>query len=130
MPLPVTALFAGLMGLWVVFLLFAVVGFRRGKKVSLGSGGDAEGERLIRAHANAIETIPVFLIMLGLAEGLGTPAWALYVIGVVFSAGRLMHGVHFLKARKGFALRFYGMILTVFGMIAAAIELLRHTLGF
>ena len=129
MPLPVTALFAAVLALWIIFLLMKVVRFRRGHKVSLGTGGDPDGERLIHAHANATETIPIFLILLALSEGLGSPAWFLYVMGAVFCAGRGLHGLHFMQERKGFSMRFYGMILTLSATIFLAIDLLRHTVG-
>ena len=113
MALPVTALYAALLALWMLFLTFRVVGFRRSSRVSLGAGGDEQGERLIRAHGNATETIPIFLIMLGLAEGLGSSSGFLYAVGGAFVIGRVLHGVHFQKIRKGFQLRFYGMLITL-----------------
>ena len=39
MPLPVTALYAGLMGLWLLGLGFVVVRRRRRHDVSVGDGG-------------------------------------------------------------------------------------------
>lgn len=129
MPLPVTAIFAGLMALWLVVLQFKVVGFRRTQKVSLGTGGDQMGERLIRAHGNAVETIPIFLILLAASETLGTPQWILIALGVVFTLGRLMHGVHFFKIRQGGKLRFYGMIMTLLATISAAIGAIGHGLA-
>ena len=126
MALPITALFAGLLALWLVFLTFAVVGFRRDKRVSLGSGGDELGERLIRGHGNAVETIPMFLILLGVAEASGSPAAFLLPVAMVFAVGRLMHGVHFLKIREGFRLRFWGMLLTITATILLALDMLRH----
>lgn len=126
MALPVTALYAGILALWVVFLLFQVVGFRRGEKVALGDGGSDHGQRLIRAHANATETIPLFLILLGLTEGLGAPSYALHLLGGIFTLGRIVHGVHFMKARPGITLRFVGMILTIIAMTMAALGLIAH----
>lgn len=129
MALPVTALFAGLLGLWIIFLATRVVRFRLGTRISLGFGDDPAGERLIRGHANAVETIPIFLIMLGLAEGLNSPHWFLYGAGAVFTIGRVMHGTHFLKVREGLTLRFYGMIMTVGATVVLAFDLLRHVVG-
>ncbi|MEM7056424.1 MAG: MAPEG family protein [Pseudomonadota bacterium] len=124
MPLPITAFYAGLLAIWIIFLLFQVVGFRRGEGVSLGAGGSEHGERLIRGHGNATETIPIFLIMLGLAEGLGTTGWLLHILALAFITGRVLHGVHFLKARKGIELRFYGMIITLLATGVLALRLI------
>lgn len=127
MALPVTALFAGILALWVVYLAFQVVGFRRGERVVLGDGGSDQGQRLIRGHANAIETIPLFLVLLGLTEGLGAPDYALYLLGGLFTLGRLLHGLHFLKARQDLTLRFVGMLLTIISTVLAALGLIAHS---
>ena len=127
MALPVTALFAGILALWLVFLAFQVVGFRRGQSVALGHGGSEIGERLIRGHGNAAETIPLFLILLGLSEGMGTPAWVLYLLGGGFLVGRILHGLHFMKIRKGITLRFYGMLLTILATVLCALGLIGHS---
>lgn len=124
MALPITAVYAGVLTLWVLFLAFKVVGFRGAKKVSLGDGGHADGLRLIRGHANAVETIPLFVIMLGLAEGLGMPVWLLHVFGLAFAGGRIVHGVHFLEERDGITLRFFGMLTTVAAMACLALGLI------
>ena len=129
MPLPITSVFAGLLALWMIYLLFKVVGFRRGRKVSLGDAGDEMGERLIRAHGNAAENIPIFLILMGLSEGMGSPAWVLWALGALFLAGRLMHGVHFFEVREGFRLRFYGMLSTIIATVLMALGALGHGLA-
>ncbi len=128
MPLPMTALFAGLLAIWLIVLQFKVVGQRRSKRILLGDGGDADCERLIRAHANAAENVPIFLILLGLTEGLGAPAWVVLALGLLFLVGRVMHGVHFFRARKGIALRFYGMLMTLIAIGCAALGAIGHGL--
>lgn len=128
MALPITALYAGLLALWVLFLAFGVVRFRWAKKVTLGDGGHAEGQVVIRGHANAVETVPLFLILLALIEGLGTPGWVVHLFGLVFLVGRVMHGLHFQKPRKGITLRFWGMILTILPTLFAALGLVGHAL--
>lgn len=129
MALPITAVIAGLCALWLIVLQFKVVGFRRSTGTSLGHGGDEMGERLTRAHANAVENIPVFLILLGLAEGLGTPGWIVWLLGLAFLAGRIIHGVHFFRIRKGFSMRFWGMIITLTTTGLAALGAIGHGLA-
>ena len=92
MSLPVTALYAGLMGLWLLALGFEVMRRRRRHDVSTGDGGVRELELAMRAHGNACEYVPVALILLGLAEGLGAPGWVLHLFGLMLVAGRLIHG--------------------------------------
>jgi uncharacterized membrane protein YecN with MAPEG domain len=129
MPLPITAIFAGLLALWLIFLQFKVVGFRRSRRVLLGHGNDELGERLVRAHGNATENIPIFLILLGLAEGLGTPAWIIGFLGALFLLGRVVHGIHFFKQRQGITMRFYGMLMSLASIGLAALGAIGHGLS-
>ena len=129
MSLPVTALYAGLMGLWLLGLGFEVMRRRRRHHVPGGDGGVPALELAMRAHGNACEYVPVALILLGLAEGLGAPGWVLHLFGLVLVAGRLLHGVYFLTGARRMILRVLGMQLTV-GMIGAvALGLVFHALA-
>jgi uncharacterized membrane protein YecN with MAPEG domain len=129
MPLPVTALYAGLMGLWLLALGFEVMRRRRRHDVSVGDGGVGALELAVRAHGNACEYVPVALILLGLAEGMGAPGWVLHVFGLMLVAGRLLHGGYFLAGAQRLNIRIVGMLLTV-GMIGAlALGLVFHALA-
>ena len=68
----------------------------------------------------------MFLILLGLAEMNSVPAIILIGLAVMFLAGRLMHACYFGIHGLHWRLRFYGMLLTVFGQIGALLAL---TLG-
>jgi uncharacterized protein len=127
--LPVTAVFAGLLALWLIFLQSRVIAFRGSRRVALGDGGHDEGLRVIRAHGNAAETIPIFLILLGLGEGMGAPGWVVAVLGIVFLAGRVLHGMQFLLDRRGFTFRMWGMILTLSATGLAALGAIGHGLA-
>jgi len=129
MPLPVTALYAGLMGLWLLGLGFAVMRRRRRHDVSVGDGGVRDLELAMRAHGNACEYVPVALILLGLSEGMGAPGWVVHMFGLMLVAGRLLHGRYFLTGARRLNLRVAGMALTV-GMIGAvALGLVFHALA-
>lgn len=128
MALPVTAFFAGVLGFWILILQWQVIRFRRSVGVSLGAGPENRGERVIRAHGNAVETIPIFLVLLGLAEGLATPTWVVGLLAALFSAGRLMHGLHFLDMGPS-RLRVFGMILTLSCTAFLCIGLIGHALA-
>lgn len=126
--LPVSALYAGLLGLWLMYLTWEVSRRRRRHDVSLGSGGVPELERGIRAHGNAAETVPLGLILLMLAEGMGAPHWGLHLAGAMLVVGRVMHGVHFLAGHRRLAFRFWGMVLTIVPIIFLALGLIGHAL--
>ena len=128
MSLPVTALYAGLMGLWLLGLGFEVMRRRRRHDVSIGDGGVRELELAMRAHGNACEYVPIALIVLALAEGMGAPGWVLHLSGLMLVAGRLIHGGHFLAGARRLNLRIAGMLLTI-GMIGGlALGLVSHAL--
>ena len=124
--MPVTAIVAGLLALWLMFLQSRVIAFRGRRRVSLGDGGHADGLRLIRAHGNAAETVPIFLILLALGEGMGAPGWVVALLGVVFLAGRVLHGLQFLLDRPGTSYRMWGMILSLTATGLAALGAIGH----
>jgi len=129
MSLPATALYAGLMGLWLLALGFEVIRRRRRHDVSVGTGGVGELELAMRAHGNACEYVPIALILLGLSEGMGAPGWVVHLFGLMLVAGRLLHGSYFLAGARAMKLRVVGMQLTV-GMIGAvALGLVFHALS-
>jgi uncharacterized membrane protein YecN with MAPEG domain len=129
MSLPVTALYAGLMGLWLLALGFEVIRRRRRHQVSVGTGGVGELELAMRAHGNACEYVPIALILLGLSEGMGAPGWVVHLLGLMLAAGRLLHGSYFLAGARAMKMRVVGMQLTV-GMIGAvALGLVFHSLA-
>ena len=88
-----TMMTAGILGLLIVALGLRVSAIRRSAHVSLGDGGNPLLEQRIRAHGNAVETIPIALILLGLAErALGQP-WYLVAMAVVLVIARLIHPI-------------------------------------
>ncbi|MEM0921940.1 MAG: MAPEG family protein [Pseudomonadota bacterium] len=116
MSLVITALYAGPLTLIILWMAFGVVALRRSEQVSLGDGGKELLLCRIRGHANAVETIPIGIVLLGLAEGLGTPGWILHILGLLLLIGRALHAVHFRQLRKGITLRFWGMLMTVLAL--------------
>lgn len=124
--LPVTALYAGLLILWQLYLAREVIRARHRHKVSLGHGGVPELERCMRAHGNASEQIPVFLIALALTESLDGPNWLMHLFGLGFAAGRVIHGWHFLMGRADFRYRVMGQAISMTVLGALSIGLVAH----
>lgn len=90
MALPITAFYAGLAALWLVFPTMSVVRLRGRYRASLGDGGHDDLAHAVRAYGKAAATLPIGLILLGLAEGLGTPALLLHLSALVLLAGWLV----------------------------------------
>ena len=91
MAAPISALYASLTGLILVFLAFRVVQARRSQKIGLGSGGDKTVEHAMRVHANATEYAPIGLIMIALLEINGGAPWLIHALGGGLVLARLLH---------------------------------------
>ncbi len=106
----ITALYATFLSLLIINLTIQVIKQRQANQVSYADGGVAELQIARSAHGNAVEIIPITLIMMGFAEFNGAPLWAIHVIGLSFCVGRVMHAKAVLA--QTFKLRKIGMILS------------------
>ena len=125
----VTGLYAALGALLVLVLAFSVIQRRREAKIGFGDGGDAILARRIRAHGNAIETLPLGLVLLLLLELDGRPPLLLHAAGATLLLARALHAWG-LSRRSGVSFgRFWGMLLTLVLLLAMAVALLLGRLG-
>jgi len=121
-------LYAALNGLILLWLTMATALVRRKHMVLIGDGGVARLHRTMRGHANAIENIPIMLVLLGFAAALGAPAVAIHVLGCAFTFGRTVHAWHFTHERAAQWQRATGFGLSVATLAAAALGVLGHAL--
>jgi len=90
MSISLTALYGAILALLIVALGINVTVHRVKLKVPLGDGGNAEMLRMIRLHGNAVEYIPLAIVLMLAYEINGGSHLALHVIGVALIAGRLI----------------------------------------
>jgi uncharacterized membrane protein YecN with MAPEG domain len=91
MPIPVTALYASILALLILALAINV-SIHRGKlKIMLGDGGNPQLLRMMRIHANAIEYVPIGLLLMGVYELDGGPRLALHIAGIALVISRVLH---------------------------------------
>jgi len=129
MTVAITPVYAGILALWVIFLSARVGTMRQRLGVGVGDGGSTALLHAVRAHGNAVETIPLTLLLMALAEvQLATPPFVLHLVGIALVAGRVMHGVYFMRGAKALALRGAGMGLTVIAQGVLALGLIAHAL--
>ncbi len=88
---PVTALYAAMFSLLFVILMLTVIKLRRSLKIGLGDGGNRDLQQAIRAHGNAIECVPIFLVMLAVFELNHGSVAMLHLFGVAFLVARIAH---------------------------------------
>jgi len=89
--LPVTGLYAALLGFMLVALSVRVVTIRGKKKIALGDGSDQELLRAIRVQGNFVEYVPIALILIGIVEINEAPRWAVHALGQTLLLGRMAH---------------------------------------
>lgn len=88
-----TGLYAALAALLVLVLAVRVVRTRRLRRVGLGNGGDEMLARRVRAHANALENIPLALLLLMLLEWNQTTPLLLHLLGIILLVSRVFHAI-------------------------------------
>ena len=117
MPL-ITGFYAALATLLVLVLAARIVWLRNVRKIGLGDGGDRQLARAIRAHANAVEYLPLALLLLLILELQHTAALWLNVFGIALIVARVLHAFG-LSGSSGYSFgRGVGTVLTWLVMLA------------
>lgn len=120
----ITGIYAALAAIIVLVLALRVSAIRYGKHVDLGDGGHPDVLRRIRAHANAIENLPLALLLLLLLELNQTQRLWLHVFGCMLVLGRVLHAFGISLRAGPSPGRFAGSLLTWLAMFSMAILLL------
>jgi uncharacterized membrane protein YecN with MAPEG domain len=115
----ITGMYAALAALMIVALARNVISLRRQHKVALGDGGHQDLLAAIRTHANAVEYLPIGLLLLLLLELSQGPAWLIHLLGSLFIIGRLIHANGVSKAI--ITRRIIGMQFTIWLLIIMAV---------
>ena len=93
MALPITAIYAGLLGLLAI-VLGASSGFSRAKnKVSIGDGGNPDQIVLVRRHGNFAEWVPIALILIAILELNDVSSAAIHAFGATLVVARILHPI-------------------------------------
>ncbi|HEX4859349.1 MAG TPA: MAPEG family protein [Usitatibacteraceae bacterium] len=127
--LPHTAVYASLCTLLIVVLLLLVVRLRRKLKVGIGDGGHRDLARAIRVHANAIESVPLFLILLAIYEHNGGGAVLLNAFGSVFLIARIAHAAGMLRTAGASLGRVAGTAGSIACLVGLAVANLARVIG-
>lgn len=110
-----------LLALLIIWLSFNVIKIRRNKKVSVGDG-DGDDVQLITAMAaqsNALEYIPISLLLMYPLEYNGAYPVIIHIAGVSLIIGRVIHAHGLLNEKMN--LRVLGMQITILVIIGLAI---------
>ncbi|MBI3373506.1 MAG: MAPEG family protein [Betaproteobacteria bacterium] len=93
LPIPITAIFTGLLALMLVGISIRVTILRAKKKIDFFDGGDPELGRAIRVQGNFVEYVPLALALIGLNEWMGAAPWIVYTLGLALVAARIVHAL-------------------------------------
>jgi len=125
MIVPVSAVFAAILGLLLIFLSLLVSRHRLKLKQGMGVSEDIDFQATVRAHANLVEYAPMGLIMLAVAELNGVPGALIYWTGMGFVVGRLLHAFGMINGRGGpHIARMAGILLTWLAIVVLSLLLM------
>lgn len=114
----VSALYVALSAFLILWLALHVIRIRRQNRISVGDGGNLKLLTAMAAQSNAIEYIPIALLLLLVLEYNGGPVWLIHIFGILLLLGRLIHARYLLLDNlRG---RVMGMQITIFVILAMA----------
>lgn len=89
--LVITGLYAALLAFWIQYLAFRVIKRRAKYHVGIFDNGIPDLQAAIRIHGNAIETIPIALIVFACAETQNLHHIYLHLAGIILVLSRMIH---------------------------------------
>lgn len=120
----ITGIYAALATLLVVFLAYRVIVRRRSTRTGIGDGGDQELAMRIRVHGNAVENLPLGLILLFLVEWNQTLPLLVHIFGIALIVGRVLHAFGLSRSSGASSGRVVGMLVTLVALLGMALLLL------
>jgi len=112
MTLYITGFYAAAIALLALFLSVSVTVLRAKTGISILHGDSIALAERIRRHGNLIESAPLVLILMGIAELGGAPVLWLYMAGTALLVGRILHPIGLSAARAKSPVRIAGGMLT------------------
>ena len=115
----ITAVYAALYALIIVWLSLRVIKHRYTYRVSVGDGGVEDLKIAMGAQSNAVEYLPIALLLMFVLEVNGAGAWLINVFGVTLLIGRVFHIKGMIAKRLKF--RVVGMHITIYALVALSV---------
>jgi len=96
----ISSIYIALCGILLVMLAALTVRQRFKWRVDFGDGGKEELSRYIRAHGNAVEYIPIALLLLVAVENSGVSLSIVHALGMTFVIARLTHALALIRTKS------------------------------
>ena len=114
-----SVIYASIGAFIIVWLSLHVIKIRTAKNIILGDGEDNELITAIAAQMNAVEYIPIALLLLFALEYNNAHLILVHILGITLIAGRIIHAKGLLSSVL--KLRVLGMQITIWTIIALAV---------
>ena len=122
----VTPIYTLLITLICLVLWFRVAALRSATGISIGHGGNEQLLLRVRQHGNCFEWMTIALLLMIVAEGVGSPSKYLHVSGILLTIGRLAHPFGLKVTDASHPLRYVGNTASLLSAITAAICILMN----
>lgn len=124
---PLTALWAGLLGLLSLALALRVIAVRRIAQIGFGDGANVALQQRIRVHGNFTEYVPIALVLMLVLELNSASAGVLNALGAALLVGRLLHAFGLSSSTGATFGRLAGTLLTfLVVLIASGLAVFSH----
>jgi uncharacterized membrane protein YecN with MAPEG domain len=118
----ISPIYASLLVALIVFLAYRVTVFRRGEGIALGDEkGSGAMKRSVRAHANAVENIPVGIVLLAMLEFNHLNPLLLHLFGLTLLLSRVAHAYGLSKRNGPSKGRLLGTVFTWLSLLAMVV---------
>lgn len=121
---PITGFYAALAAIIIALLSLNVGRTRTSSGIFIGDGGHAGLLGATRAHGNAVEYLPIGLLLMLCLELEHGSIILLHVIGIMLIASRLLHAAGLLRSTGSSMPRLIGYLVTILAILVAAVALL------
>ncbi len=111
----ISVIYAIISAILIIYLSFNVINTRRKHLISVGDGNNEELQTAQGAQSNAIEYLPITLLLLFYLEFNGASNWMIHLAGIALIIGRIIHAYGLLN--KSMRKRVLGMQITIYIMI-------------
>jgi len=111
----ISVIYAVISVVLIIYLSFEVIKTRRKHQISVGDGNNEELQTAQGAQSNAIEYIPISLLLLFYLEYNGASNWVIHLAGITLIIGRIVHAHGLLK--RSLSRRVLGMQITIYVLI-------------
>ncbi len=111
----ISVIYAVISAALIIYLSFEVIKTRRRLQISVGDGNNEDLQTVQGAQSNAIEYLPISLLLLFYLEYNGASIWLIHLAGIALVTGRIVHARGLLK--KNMKRRVLGMQITIYVLI-------------